>query len=98
MILVLTTYPDGADALKFAELAIKEKLAGCIQISSPITSVYSWQGELKHDSEVQVLIKTTESQLQTLEKRLHETHPYSLPQFIAITGSASKKYEDWLQS
>jgi periplasmic divalent cation tolerance protein len=98
MIIVLTTYTDRAEALKFAELAVTEKLASCVQITSPITSVYTWQGELKHDSEVQVIIKTTETKLPALEKRLHETHPYEVPQFLTLTATASQKYDDWLKS
>ena len=62
-ILVLTNLPDQQSAEKLAQHLVSAKLAACINILAPCTSVYEWQGKLVNDSEVPLLIKTSSASL-----------------------------------
>ena len=96
--IVLTTFPDVTKATKFAETIIAEKLAACVQISSPITSIYRWNGEVTKSHEVQVTIKALKESLPSLEQRLAELHSYETPQFIVIPDcKASDRYLAWMK-
>lgn len=96
-ILVLTNLPDQQSAEKLAQHLITEKLAACVNILAPCTSVYRWQGELVRDSEVPILIKADGLHYAALEAAIRERHPYELPEIIhvPITGGLAA-YLDWI--
>ena len=47
--IVLTTCPNEKEAKALALKLIKEKLAACVQLS-PITSYYTWKGNIHIDA------------------------------------------------
>ena len=83
-LLVLTNLPDRAAAERIAELLIGEQLAACVNILAPCRSVYRWKGEVQHDEEHPMLIKTTAARYPALEQALRGAHPYELPEIIAV--------------
>lgn len=94
---VLTTLGAGADAAALARTLVEERLAACINILPPMTSVYRWKGRLEEDHEQQLLIKTTPDRVAALEARLRELHPYELPEFIVLEATASAAYGVWVR-
>ena len=95
--IVLTTLGAQTDAAAFARVLVDERLAACVNILPVMTSVYRWKGTIEEDREQQLVIKTTSDRVEALEARLHELHPYELPEFlvISVTG-ASPAYLEWL--
>ena len=83
-LLVLTNLPERAAAERLAERLIGERLAACVNILAPCRSVYRWQGAVQRDEEHPMLIKTTAERYAALEKALRESHPYELPEIIAV--------------
>lgn len=95
--LVLVTCPDQSVANSIAKQLVEIGLAGCVNIISGLTSVYSWQGKIECSSEVLLLIKTKVQLLEQLKTTITELHPYELPEFISIKPEAvSEKYLAWL--
>ena len=83
-LLVLTTVPDADTAQRIAGLLVTQRLAACVNILAPCTSVYRWQEEIEHADEVPLLIKTTLLRYPALQAALTEAHPYELPEIIAL--------------
>jgi periplasmic divalent cation tolerance protein len=83
-LLVLTNLPDRAAAERIAELLVGQRLAACVNILAPCRSVYRWQGEVQHEEEHPMLIKTTAARYPALEQALCDAHPYELPEIIAV--------------
>lgn len=83
-LLVLTNLPDRAAAERIAETLIGQQLAACVNILAPCRSVYRWKGEVQHDEEHPMLIKTTAERYPALELALRAGHPYELPEIIAV--------------
>lgn len=83
-LLVLTNLPDRAAAERIADTLIGQRLAACVNILAPCRSVYRWKGEVQHDEEHPVLIKTTSERYPALERALRAAHPYELPEVIAV--------------
>ena len=83
-LLVLTNLPDRAAAERIADLLIARQLAACVNILAPCRSVYRWKGEVQHDEEHPMLIKTTAERYAALEEALRAAHPYELPEIIAV--------------
>lgn len=95
--LVLTTVAKKRDADRIGRLLVQESLVACVQQLGPITSHYVWKKKLCCDREFLLLIKTKRSLVGKLEKRLHEVHPYEVPEFVVVPFVAgSKGYLRWM--
>lgn len=84
VLLVLTNLPDADSAGRVARLLVEQRLAACVNVLAPCTSVYRWQGALETASELPLLIKTTRAAYPALQATLREAHPYELPEIVAI--------------
>ena len=96
-LLVITNLPDRATAEKLAEALIDGRLAACVNILSPCRSVYRWQGEVQHDEEFPLLVKTTRERYAAVEQAIRAAHPYELPEIIAVPVERGlPAYLDWV--
>ena len=96
-LLVLTNLPDRTATERLADLVIAKNLAACVNILAPCRSVYRWKGAVQHDEEHPMLIKTTVERYGALEQTLRESHPYELPEIIAVPIERGlPAYLDWV--
>ena len=96
-LLVLTNLPDRAAAERIADELIGRQLAACVNILAPCRSVYRWKGEVQHDEEHPVLIKTTAERYAALEQTLRSAHPYEVPEIVAVPIERGlAQYLDWV--
>ena len=95
---VHTAFPTEEQAIAAARTLVTEKLCACAQVVPGVTSVYIWEGMLRHDGEVLLLLKTTEAAWPALRDRLAALHPYETPEIIAVPiAHASYEYLVWLK-
>ena len=98
-ILVISNLPDRASAEKLAQLLVEQRLAACVNVLAPCTSVYRWQGKVETATEIPVLIKTTRERYPALESAIRAHHPYELPEIIAVSlAGGLPAYLEWLQT
>lgn len=98
-LLVVTNLPDRASAEKLAALLVERRLAACVNILAPCNSVYRWQGEIQHDEEHPLLIKTVQDRYAELEASIRANHPYELPEIIAVSiDNGLPAYLQWVES
>ena len=83
-ILVITNLPDQDSAQRLANILINERLAACVNLLAPCTSVYRWQGKVESAQETPVLIKTSETLYGKVEQAIRANHPYELPEIISV--------------
>ena len=75
---------------------IDERLAACVNILPPMTSIYRWQGKVEQDREQQMIIKTARTRVADLQTRVRELHPYELPEFLVLDATGSEAYLAWV--
>ena len=98
MIVVLTTAPNIEEAEILAQKIIEARLAACVQISAPITSLYVWQGALQKESEYQIFIKTLPETFDELKEFITAHHSYETPEIIALpVERVSGDYLNWMK-
>jgi len=83
-VLVITHLPDETSAREMAERLIREALAACVNIHPPCRSIYRWKGVIEDASEIPLSIKTTADRYPALEAAIRASHPYELPDILAI--------------
>ena len=86
-IAVFTTVGSRSKAEALARALVERKLVACAQISV-IDSFYRWQGELQHEPEFRLLLKTTRERYNAVEAAIRELHPYELPAIVALEFDA----------
>jgi periplasmic divalent cation tolerance protein len=80
-----------------AQALVGEKLAACVNIVSPIRSIYRWQDAVQTDTEHMLIIKTRANLVAKIEARVKELHSYEVPEVIALPIVAgAKSYLDWV--
>ena len=82
---VLVTAPDEAAARTLAEVVVGEGLAACVSLVPGVLSVYRWQGELRHDPEILLVMKTTAARMAALRERVVALHPYEVPEVLSLS-------------
>ena len=98
LVFLLTTLGTDTDAAAFARTLVDEKLAACVSVLPPMTSVYRWKGVTEEAREQQLLIKTTIDRLETLQLRFRTLHPYELPEFVVLKpADVSRVYGEWVR-
>lgn len=96
-VIVLTTWPANRDAAELAHTLVSERLAACVDVYSEMQSTYRWRNAIEVEPERQLVIKTTPRQLEALQQRLAQLHPYDVPEFLVLpVASASDAYVRWL--
>ncbi len=99
VLLVISSLPDHASAQQLARTLIERRLAACVSVLAPCTSVYRWQGAVEEAAEVPLLIKTTTGRYAELESTLLELHPYELPEIFAVPVLRGLPgYLDWVDA
>jgi len=94
---VFTTTEKKEDAEKIAKTLVEKRLAGCVQIIGPLTSVYWWKGSIETAGEWLCLIKSSKTLYGELENAIKKIHPCEIPEIIAAPiVEGSKEYLNWL--
>jgi periplasmic divalent cation tolerance protein len=95
--IVLTTLPASADAAAMARALVDGRLAACVNLLPPMESIYRWQGRVEHETERQLVIKTSRDRIDALRGRLHTLHPYDVPEFVVLPiVDGSGAYLRWI--
>ena len=97
VVVVLTTVPTGSKGEEIGRTLVEERLAACVNVLAPMTSIYRWRGAVEHEPEQQMIIKTTRNRVPALQARLGALHPYELPEFLELTvADSSPAYREWV--
>jgi periplasmic divalent cation tolerance protein len=96
-IVVLVTAPSKDVGRDVALALLEQKLAACVNVVPSIASLYTWEGELRSDEEVLLVIKTVAAAFDALTAAVRAVHPYEVPEIIALSIVAgSQDYLDWI--
>jgi periplasmic divalent cation tolerance protein len=99
MLIVLTTISDEGEAEGLADAIVRAKLAACVQVLPPMTSIYWWGDDMQKEKEHLLLIKTLPEKYDKLESFIQSNHSYDVPEIVAIHSErVSDTYLAWLKN
>ncbi len=99
VLIVMTNAPDRVTAEKIARSLVEARAAACVNVMSPCSSVYRWQGAVETAAEVPVFVKTTAGRYADVEALIRAQHPYELPEIVAVpAGHGLPGYLDWVRA
>jgi len=86
-VIILTTVPSSEVGTELADQLVRRGLVACVNVLPPMVSVYRWKGEIQHDTECQVIIKTVSARVDAVRAALTDVHPYELPEFVVLAAT-----------
>lgn len=96
-LIVFTTFANETDAARVARVLVEERLVACANLLPGARSIYRGQEGIHDEREVVVLMKTRKQDWTALLSRLHELHPYTTPECVAVRIAAgAPRYMAWL--
>jgi periplasmic divalent cation tolerance protein len=84
LVQLITTFGSRELAMEVGRAAVEARLAACVQVLGPITSIYRWQGEIEQAEEFLCLLKVPSEGLERLAVFVRERHPYDTPELTAV--------------
>jgi len=94
---VFTTAGSRAEAERLASVLVEERLAACVNLIAPLTSIYRWRGAVERAREVLLVIKTRRVLVPQVAARVQALHSYEVPEVIALPVVAgARSYLAWL--
>jgi periplasmic divalent cation tolerance protein len=98
MLLVFSTFATEEDAARVVRALVEERLIACGNLLPGARSLYRWKGVLADEREVVAIMKTRKQDWPALLSRLHELHPFEIPECVAVRIAAgAPKYLAWLE-
>ena len=96
-IIVQFSAPSTEVAESIGTHLLHEKMIACVHISSPVMSIYHWEGEVEQSTECIVQAKTFSIFWAPIEAKILELHPYSVPEILALPiRDISHYYYVWM--
>ena len=98
-LVVLTTLASDAEARALVTALIAARLVACGTLLPGARSIYRWEGQVREEAEVVVLLKTDASRWEALCAAVRERHPYDVPELLALPVERGlDRYLSWLAS
>jgi len=99
-IIVFITAPTKEVGEKIANALLDKKLAACVNLISPIRSLYIWEGRTNADEETLLVVKTRADLFaDQLVPAVKAIHPYEVPEIIALPiVMGSSDYLEWIEA
>ncbi len=95
---LVTTVPNPDLGRDIGREAVKAGLAACAQVEGPVTSIYSWKGDLAEEREWRIRFKTFGDLASRLEEFIRARHPYAVPEIVVFPiRTVSASYLSWME-
>jgi periplasmic divalent cation tolerance protein len=98
IISIYAIFADADEAQRIGRTVVEERLAACINILSPVVSIYRWKGKIETSSEVAAILKTHHSRSDALIARIAQLHSYEVPCIVSLPiEKIVGNYAQWVE-
>ena len=98
-VILYSTFPDEISARRVGEALVTARLAACVNIGAPMTSLYMWKGKLESAPEVAAFIKTRRVLVDDVIVMARPLHPYEVPCFLLLPiEGGNEDYLAWARA
>ncbi|HEX5259690.1 MAG TPA: divalent-cation tolerance protein CutA [Sphingomicrobium sp.] len=76
---IYAVFANAEEAERIGRTVVEERLAACINILSPVRSIYLWKSAIETADEVAAILKTSDDNVDALIARIAALHSYDVP-------------------
>lgn len=96
-VVVLSTCGSSQEATRIARTLVEQRLAACVNVTSPIRSLYRWEGRVCDEEEFLLVVKTSRMLFDRVRRTIEKLHSYQVPEVVCLPMiDASPNYLNWL--
>lgn len=96
---VYAVFSSADEASRVGRAMVERRLAACVNILAPATSIYRWEGQVVDATEVPALFKTDAKLVQTLIEAIADAHGYDIPAILSWNVEARHPaYAAWVRA
>ena len=97
IVVAFSTVRDINTARKLATDLLRQRLVACVNVIPGVESHYRWQGEVRLDAEVLIIMKTRQDRVPALRDWIETYHGYTTPELVVMPVTAgSGPYLEWV--
>ena len=85
--MVYMTAGSKDEAAAIGRHLVGSRLAACVNMIGPMTSIYRWDDAIHEDTEVVLIAKTTAARLPALIETVKSMHSYDCPCIVSLAVS-----------
>jgi len=93
---ILTLCPSVEVARAIAAALLQARLVACANIGAQVESHYVWNGDPRHEPEVQLWLKTRSDLVEAVAQVITPLHPYEVPMIAADVVRVNAAYGAWV--
>jgi len=76
---------------------VTARLAACVNLISPMRSIYVWEGAIQEDEEIVLIAKTRAGLLSSLVEKVSSMHSYECPCIVSLPMcGGNPDFLDWI--
>lgn len=94
--LLHVTFATAEEAERIGRAMVEERLAACVNLLGPCSSIYRWQDRVEAATEYRALFKTTPELARELAHRIAALHSYELPAIEIWPAAAGDTVAQWV--
>lgn len=95
--LLYVTVGSAEEAGEIGKSLVEDRLVACVNILSPMQSIYRWEGEIQMDMECVLIAKTREDLVDEVTARICRLHSYDVPCVVALPlDGGNPAFLDWI--
>jgi periplasmic divalent cation tolerance protein len=96
---IYAIFATAEEAERVGRTVVEERLAACINIFSPVRSIYHWKDKIETAHEVAAILKTHHWRSDALIERIAQLHSYEVPCIVAWPiDKILAGYADWVDA
>ena len=85
------------EARRVASALIEARLAACVNILGPVSSVFYWDGAVQEEQEVALIAKASHDDFEAIDRRVREVHSYDCPCVVAWPiARGDEEFVNWI--
>lgn len=97
LISITTTFSSREAAEACGRRLVELRLAACVQVEGPVTSLYRWRGAVETAVEWRCVCKTTGEREAECVAAILVAHDYDTPQIAVARLAGSPAYAAWIR-
>jgi len=95
MAFIYVTCKDKEEAQNIAKMLLGKNLIACANMW-PVSSIYSWKGKVKEESEFVLFLKTLKEKFDEIKKEITRVHSYEIPCICLLDSECNDVFEKWV--
>ena len=98
ILVIISTAGSEREGWKIGRRLVESRLAACVNVIPKVRSFFYWEGKVRGEQEVILVIKTMQKQFQKIINEIKKIHTYEVPEIISLrVDGGEEKYLNWVK-